>query len=690
MRRSPRIMNKAAELAGMLSSDQGAQIFRLIKHLSLCEDASSADVREPGSQSIPGQRRVGIWEPVLDKGRRWYVRPPMPVEAASLWANIGRIPPKGPHRRIVLLGESVARGFFFDPAFNPAVALQSMLRRATSDHEVEVIDLARTSLSMDQLCKTAAQAVDLCPDAMVILAGNNWSSILSLNSLELIEAGAILRSGANWAEVMKYFEGILRDRTLSLMQFLCGLALDHNFVPIFVIPEFNLVDWRSDVSEPPLLTSAATFQWESYRAEAERALLLGELQRADNLALRMLELDHGTTPVPFNIMGEVRLRSNSPEESRGYFEKARDAAMFWPRTDTPRCPAVVQETIRNNAAGQNILIVDLPRVFREHWNCELPDHRMFLDYCHFTFEATHVAMAAVAEVVLSKLFKITLAIPEISRFKVTVANSILGEAHFLAAIHNANWGQSAEIVTYHCGKAIELSPEIARMMALYLDFHVRRSPMALCKSFDEMAQSCSLSAVSLLFNPSRPVEETFVNLPLVFEIAKILEKIIPSQKQDSLSRLVEQHGVEERCVDLLGRAYSISSNSISLDYFDYAYYKGCERASRFKLICKSKLVVRLMITYRCRQRASDEPIIVRIDGVDIADLPASTVWHKCTILVPAERIQRGVNLIEIQWPAVDWNVSVWRDDIAEHFERGELIGIAPVFGEIYELSAASV
>src|SRR5262249_29826315 len=92
----------------------------------------------------------------------------------NYWANIGRIDPKRDKRRLVLLGESVARGYFYDPQFTPAMALESILRHRLGQGEFEVIDLARTSLEMEGLSELAQSALALEPDAIVIFAGNNW------------------------------------------------------------------------------------------------------------------------------------------------------------------------------------------------------------------------------------------------------------------------------------------------------------------------------------------------------------------------------------------------------------------------------------------------------------------------------------------------------------------------------------
>jgi hypothetical protein len=45
-----------------------------------------------------------------------------------------------------LIGESVARGYLYDPQFTPAMALEAILQAQLGHNAVEVIDLARTDL----------------------------------------------------------------------------------------------------------------------------------------------------------------------------------------------------------------------------------------------------------------------------------------------------------------------------------------------------------------------------------------------------------------------------------------------------------------------------------------------------------------------------------------------------------------
>src|SRR5262245_297280 len=68
---------------------------------------------------------IAIWRRTLVDGERVFVRDAT-LDDDLFWSAAARIGPKT-RRRIVLLGESVARGAYLDPLFNCASALQTYL-----------------------------------------------------------------------------------------------------------------------------------------------------------------------------------------------------------------------------------------------------------------------------------------------------------------------------------------------------------------------------------------------------------------------------------------------------------------------------------------------------------------------------------------------------------------------------------
>ena len=228
-------------------TEEGHEQFGLLrKALSVQESMHTHDGEALSARSTG---RSGIWERQVKGTVIRYVRAPESSEPSSLWANIGAIEPKGRHKRVVLLGESVARGFFFDPHFNPAMALQHTLRTVSGDREVEVVDLARTDLLLDPLKNLAIEAVELQPDVVVVFAGNNWQPTNVLSRDDFLQLSKSLRQGA-WSGVKRRLEDLLRERVKSLVEVLVALAQKHRFTLLFVLPEFNLADWRTEAPSP--------------------------------------------------------------------------------------------------------------------------------------------------------------------------------------------------------------------------------------------------------------------------------------------------------------------------------------------------------------------------------------------------------------------------------------------------------
>ena len=680
----------ATELARGLSSREGKQILRQIKHL--LRATAIEPLNSPSKDQINGMKEevagVGIWEPQQKKGKGFFVRKPRPDEPATLWASAHSISPKGRRRRIVLLGESVARGFFFDPYFNPKMVLEQILRRASASDDVEVVDLARTDLLLEPLRELAKASVKLEPDAVVVLAGNNWSPLLDLRPQHLEELAHKLLSGGKWVDVKLYLEKLLHSRVLSLLETLVPLAQSHRFSLIMVIPEFNLVDWRTDTSGPPLLTSRDTAEWHRTRAEAEQAFAERNIEKAKSLGKRILELDKCTTPVGANIIADVNLLSGYHEEATKYLEIARDAAICWARSESPRCYSIIQETLRSKSTANGFILVDLPRIFRAHTNNHLADRRLFLDYCHFTVDGTHLAMTSVAQVVLSTLFRIQREFSELARIRIVVDRKVEGEAHFLAAIHNANWGQSSDVVRYHCMRAVHLFPGIDRMMNCFLEFHVRRAPSALCKAFDDLCQLDSLSAVSLLFNPSTPIGENFLNWRLMHAIGEAMQGNNSERKCDIERLLYQEHAVNDGQLDLLRKAYALSSFVIPFDQDRYAYYKVHDSSSTFTVVCKEVEPICLTITYRSCRCGSEALVNLLMNGVLVVALPCVQSWSTVKIMVPAQVIRSGPNCLDIRWPMPEWDESEKIDKVTTLLESGMFADLRPLYGAIGRLEAS--
>src|SRR5207248_2300016 len=129
---------------------------------------------------------IGPWRPQATAAGLAYVRRAgRPAVEAKYWAAADHIPPHGDRRRIVLVGESVARGYLFDPE----LCFADVLRALTDD---EVVDLACTNLTAEALQNVLATLSALDPDAVIVFAGNNWDN-LPLGVAELDRCAQALR-----------------------------------------------------------------------------------------------------------------------------------------------------------------------------------------------------------------------------------------------------------------------------------------------------------------------------------------------------------------------------------------------------------------------------------------------------------------------------------------------------------------
>ncbi len=103
---------------------------------------------------------LGVWECGTEVGRLAWRRRKEDWHDWPLWADATRIPPRGSRARVVLLGESVARGFLMDPYLTATKALEQAAG-------FEVVDLAKTDLTLRELKRLLRRCLLLEPRAGV-------------------------------------------------------------------------------------------------------------------------------------------------------------------------------------------------------------------------------------------------------------------------------------------------------------------------------------------------------------------------------------------------------------------------------------------------------------------------------------------------------------------------------------------
>jgi hypothetical protein len=146
----------------------------------------------------PNEKKVGIFTLSNIDGKNCFVRDPKFKAEYIYWNKITNVikEKNSKKKRVILFGESVARGWFYEPLHTPADVLEEIFHLHFSS-DLEVVDLAVTSTTPKEIRALCEESLALSPDAFVIFAGNNWkqSIIACLTDTEGFEIYRELLSG---------------------------------------------------------------------------------------------------------------------------------------------------------------------------------------------------------------------------------------------------------------------------------------------------------------------------------------------------------------------------------------------------------------------------------------------------------------------------------------------------------------
>lgn len=680
----------AAALADAMTGEEGQRSVELIRKLGLLSDgeAPQAPARRPGS--------IGIWEPRTEDGQTWFVRSEERSAEWSLWADVPRIAPKGERRRVVLIGESVARGYFYDPCYTPAQVLEELLS-AHVPGGVEVVDLAKNDLRARDLETLLGSALALQPDAFVVFAGNNWGwapSVLKEGPERHLAASVLREKGAPGFRAWR--EEDLASQVESAVRH--GLApLSRRLGVVLVIPEFNLADWALDLeADAPWLPDGGNERWLSLLDAARKALAGGRLEEAEALAREMVEIDGGSAASGLALLADCALRRGRLAEARAFLERARDSHSWDSAPHVPKPLSVIQEAFRKGASeAEGIALVDLPRLFGEAFPGALPGRRLFLDYCHLTSLGIRMAMAAVAERLLPKLGGRGASREELqeSAGRPDSTDAMTeAEAHFGAAIHNAHWGQPYEVVRHHCGQALAASRGIAEAMACFLDVQTRRAPVWACGAFERISSS-GLRSLSRYYN-ARHHGKLFDEV-LLDAVAGALEEVgVPGRERLDTLRRDERGLAAGKPVDFLDEYYRSSYADRSGLWWSAFFYRAYHPVSRFPLVCRSaEEPAALELTWRTPAGdagdAGDAEGAVLVNGSSVAALRPSPRWTTHRVALDPGLLREGLNKIEIRWPLALGPGAAGLERAARDVEQGRPYLLLPAFAEIHSFRAVS-
>jgi len=693
----------AGSLAGLLNSSGNCpETLVLMNKLGFFNDPASEkheiDKQPAGKESDhkSSSGKIGIWKPDTDKdGRTSHIRTVSGYDA-SHWADIERIPPKSSKLRAVYLGESVARGFFFDPLYNPAMELENLLNKGSegTGEKFEIVDLARSEMILDPMLDLARASLAMEPDFFVVFGGNNWVAPPRLWEELRLDISEEIRRTKSLQGAGRLIKNWLMQRTKYFIEAIAQAAME-NGIPVFlIIPEFNLLDFETNTAQtaPYLPENGANANWVQVYESAVAAFENGKYDEAESLAKKLLEIDGGTTSAAFSVLAKCSYSKGLKEEAAKLFQKARDAEFWNLKHSVPKCLSIIQETMRTESRRYSgeITVIDLPLRFQEMLSGDIPDRRIFFDYCHLTLEGIHVAMSSTAEKILNKLEDRKTDWRELKSFCIQPDPGAITRAHLFAAMHNASWGQSEELVAYHCQRAAETDHQV-ELATLLSALAGRNVPSFMCSEYSKLVQSGDMTSIFRFEYLEVRMHHIFIDA-----LADMFGKYNAELKKNVYNTRVNEHSVTLRRINLTDTPYSILSwIQLEAEHLEkFAFYKAHTRESRFVFVSDKASSVRIKLTFRVPGEFSEGgSVIVKINGLPVQKIASGQDWKTSVFTVEADCLKKGINNVLVRWPVQNGSGKEKLMKLADMLDAGALarepVEFYPVFGEIASFFADS-
>ncbi len=693
LRPEPHDRQRATQAADLLMSDPGSDLWAALSLLGLLSTPAPASAvmpypRRPDDDLLPGL--LGLWTPIWEDSRITFKRQSdHPLEWC--WAAQDRIELVKRQPRIVLLGESMARGVYFDPQFGPARALQTMIGWAT-DNVCEVVDLSSLWMSPAQIVKLAESALILKPDAFVVMAGAQFLHHLAPADADaswMYGLGRSLRQADPLHATRAQVEEWLVALTARFVQSLDTLHQRSGIPIVLVVPEFNLRDWRDDVlHQTPLLQGDALAEWLACRDDVWGAVREGQHAKAGQAAERMMALDGGTSAWSLHLLADAKLRQNLRLEARRLHEQLRDLVLARPGWAlplvSPRGSTCVQQALRERAAAcHGLSVVDLPQRCIEYLDGDLPGRQLFMDGRHMTVQGTKLAMASVAEKLLPALGEPSRRWRDLIHADLPLGRDIVARGHLLAAIANASAGQPLELIVHHAAQALCASRDSAGRMTALLDALTHDTPAL--SSFTTLFVRPGAWPKILPLILGDPRAAGVAPLRLVDALTRALEKADPDRAGGGEAFVSARTAAPGSSIDLLASTLTGSSDrhpSVAARA-RHAGYRAYDHRSRFRFALAEPAAVDLVLTCRARHAlATGAEMLIDVNGERLAAWPVSGSWRTWRCRIDAARLLDGVNLIVVEWPVPAWQAADLVDRAARRIERALDPDLAPVHGEI--------
>lgn len=680
-------------LARLLATPEGLRTARLLQAAGLLGNAPASEPRPLPRLPEP----ISIWQPQEIDGETVWVRPdPQLLGDQFAAAKILRRKKAQIPLRVVLFGESVAAGYLYAPHVTPAQVLERHLRTVGGENNFEVIDLARTNETLGGLAETVRASLQINPDVLVLFAGNNWNlletpevSPYAPSVLARQRYGQALRE-EGVAGPVRQAEERLRETADAALGAISEIAWTVRVPVIVVIPEVNLLDWET--RQPPVwLDGDGTARWHELYTKAIEQLHHNDFQGVIETVRALRDLDSGACSSTWRLLARAHLGLGDREAARQACLAEIDAARYATLAflSAPQATTEARTLLLEAARHHGFISVDLREIFAAHTGSNLPDRRLFLDYCHLTLEGIHVAMAAVAVQVLNLSGMID---EEIDRQRLplpSISPEAEATARFGAAIHTAHrllpTGSKRPILEHWCEAALDASPGIAETM---LDLIAARC--APCPAVLTAAQQRNLASPYRL-TLQHGWRWDHLDADLIEAVRAVLERR-SHPAGDAIDRLLlEHHAIREEGTELLAPIYLWEPLERFypevMDFADLtrrATLRSPWPETSFCLICDGERDVEIAATLRLPVAGS---IAIAVNDRGLGTVEVTERWTRTTFQIDRKDLLRGLSRLTLRWPWPARDGAAALQEAVERLEVGVAADVHPVLGEMFSLIA---
>ena len=667
-------------LAELLATPDGLRTFRLLQAAGLLSlpqpPPLSSREREKGPQPI------SIWQP---EGDVWVRPDPLPLGDHHATRKVLQRKQAELPLRVVLFGESVAAGYLYAPHVTPAQVLEEQLRAAEGEGSFEVIDLSRTNETLPSLAATVRAALQIQPDMLVIFAGNNWNL---LETPEVSPYAPSVQARQRYAQALR--EGIegparlaeeeLRNVAEGTFELIALIAGTVKIPVVVVIPEVNLADWET--RQPVVrLPGDGVARWHAlYRQAVEPA----DPQALLSTAQAMLELDGGTCPTTWRLLGMARLGLGDREGALQAFQAEVDSARYATLgfLSAPQATTQARELLRELSRKHGFACVDLREIFASWTGHEIPDRRLFLDYCHLTLEGIQVAMAAVAAEALwlSGMTEDAVDWRSLLHQERSLPVEVEATALLGAAVHSAHrllttLRPKQQLLQDWCEEALGLCPEIQEAMLDLLEARSAPVPAVLTA-----AQQRNLaSPFRLLLQHGWRWD--YLDADLLQAMAAALER-----RGRPFPLPTTPKGADLEPWEPLERFYPEVMDLEDLPR--RGTYRSPWPVSSFCVVADGIEDVGLELTARLPEGGQGE-VQAAVNGAQVGTFAVGERWTKGALRIPAAALRAGLNRLSLRWPDPPPVEGDPFRPVLERLDLGLEADLHPVFGEVFSLVRTS-